>query len=182
MSRAKEKARNTYLDMDDHYLLIIESEKFGVHHVLFDKNDYPLLSKYTWCVGTQKTRATFYVFANIGQRRNLRMHKLIIGNSNGLEIDHKNRNGLDNRRGNLRLATPAQNKYNVGIKKNNTTGYKGVFFVKKSNLYWAYIKADKKRIGGGCFKTPEEAAKKYNELALKYHGDFAYLNEIKNES
>lgn len=96
-------------------------------------------------------------------------------------VDHKNHNGLDNRRRNLRLATIGQNTKNLIITKRNTTGYKGVYLYKKganAGLYTATLKSDNKTYFGGYFNTAIEAAVRYNELALKYHKDFAWLNKI----
>jgi hypothetical protein len=89
------------------------------------------------------------------------------------QIDHINRNKSDNRISNLREATNGQNRANS--KTSNKHGLKGVKELKwmKNNRYQAQITFNKKVIYLGCFKTPEEAHKRYCEEAKKLHGDFA---------
>ncbi len=111
------------------------------------------------------------------------MHRLILNIPKGMFTDHKNLNKLDNRRSNLRIANENQNHMNCGLRSNNKSGYKGVwwFFDKRSNWgKWAVaIKFYKKSIHLGYFKTAKEGALAYNEAAVKYFGEFARLNVIK---
>lgn len=93
--------------------------------------------------------------------------------------DHINRNRLDNRRCNLRPVTLSQNNCNRGIPSNNTSGYKGVWFDKCRGKWRGDIRVSGKKISLGYHDDPKEAVKAYNEAALKYHGEFAVLNEIK---
>jgi len=69
------------------------------------------------------------------------MHRVILGASKGTEVDHINGDGLDNRRANLRLCSPHNNKKNRRINRNNTTGFKGVTFHKKAKKYQSVIEA-----------------------------------------
>lgn len=103
-------------------------------------------------------------------------------------VDHIDGNGLNNLRSNLRFATMSQNIANSKVRKDNTTGYKGVSWfvgskhpngVWKSKPSWtARIGINGKRITVGYFATKEEAARAYNKAAIKYHGEFAKLNII----
>lgn len=116
--------------------------------------------------------------------RNCLAHRLIFLMHHGYlpkQIDHINRNKNDNRIENLRAATDAENKRNHGMKYNNNSGYKGV---RKSGKNWAaQIRGrDGKHCWLGTFKTKEEAALKYNEAAIKFHGEFAYMNIIKTSN
>jgi hypothetical protein len=67
---------------------------------------------------------------------------------------------------------------NCKISINNTSGFKGVSFVKKNNTYKSAIKLNKKTIYLGYYIDPIDAARAYNDAALKYHGEFANLNKI----
>ena len=91
-------------------------------------------------------------------------------------IDHKNRNGSDNRICNLRVATSAQNQYNTGKRKSNTSGYKGVQTSKSrshyTKPYMAKIKIDGKDFHLGTFRTAEEASEVYQRFCKEYHGEF----------
>lgn len=97
----------------------------------------------------------------------------------GLEVDHIDRDPMNNRIENLRLGTHAQNGYNLSISKKNTSGYKGVSFNKKKNMWESALMFNYKRIALGFFDDKNEAAKAYNEGARKYYGEFANLNIIK---
>ena len=108
------------------------------------------------------------------------LHKAIFAYHNGYlpkVVDHKDRNKNNNKIENLREANKSLNEANTGIRKNNTSGYKGVSFYKRINKYRAYLKC--KHIG--LFDTAEEAAKAYNDAALKAYGEYAYLNIIEGE-
>lgn len=93
-----------------------------------------------------------------------------------VQIDHKDRNRLINLRSNLRSCTPSQNACNHGRQKNNTSGYKGVS--KRGTCWQAEIMKNNRSIYLGSFKDRTEAAIAYNKAALKYHGEFAYFNEV----
>lgn len=105
----------------------------------------------------------------------VRMHRYIKSSDVGSMIDHINQNKIDNRINNLRYATPSQNSINVPIKNNNTSGYKGVY--KNHNKWAARITKDRKYIHGGIgYSTREEAAERYNQLAIENYGEYAALN------
>lgn len=161
--------------------LVIESKKHGRHIVYYDECDHEIVSQYNWCL--HKGDTTLYVRANAWNKETKKsfhpyMHRLILAVVKSQQIDHKDHNGLNNRRDNLRLCNGSENGYNKPPALNNSTGYKGVHYYKKRDNYQVNIVVGKKRIHGGYFKKIEDAAKKYNELALKYHGEFAYLNKI----
>lgn len=92
-----------------------------------------------------------------------------------LDTDHINRNGLDNRKENLRLCTIKQNSYNAKLSKRNSSGYKGVS--KTWNGKWrARIRVNDIEKHLGVFFTSKEAAQVYDNAAQKYYGEFANLN------
>lgn len=84
------------------------------------------------------------------------------------EIDHKNGNGLDNRKENLRDVTSVFNNRNRRLFKNNTTGVCGVHWVEKSKKWRARIEVNKKKISLGCFKTIQEAAEERKKAEKLY--------------
>lgn len=103
------------------------------------------------------------------------MHVLIIGDTpqKGLFIDHVNGNPSDNRRSNLRFATPKQNSANSKPRKGHL--YKGVS--KMSNgKYSASIGQNGKKVWLGTYKTQEQAAKAYDMAAISFSGEYARLN------
>jgi hypothetical protein len=89
------------------------------------------------------------------------------------EIDHINGNRRDNRISNLREASKSENQSNRGPNKNNTSGFKGVKFHKKTSKWQAQITKDRKRYNLGLFHTPEAAHVAYESAAKKFYGEFA---------
>jgi len=105
------------------------------------------------------------------------LHRDIMGLSPGdkLEVDHINRNTLDNRKVNLRFATRAQNSRNRGPRKNKKTSkYVGVSFT--NNKWRAVVRHKYKNIHVGYFNDEMEAAKARDLVAIREYGEFAYLN------
>lgn len=86
--------------------------------------------------------------------------------------DHINKNKLDNRRSNLREATPSENLCNRRLQRNSFTGFKGVYFDKRNDWYYARIKMNGKFVHLGCRRTAQEAHELYCESARKLHGEF----------
>ena len=149
-------------------------------YAIVDTDDYVWLSKYKWYV--VKRGNTFY--ANRGQwsktqkrRLTITMHRLIIDVPDGLFVDHINHNGLDNRKANLRPATPAENaRYARYPKINTSSKYRGVWYNKKKEKWRATISVNLKRKQIGYFKNEIDAARAYDNAAKHYYKDFAILN------
>jgi len=162
--------------------LIIESAKHGVHTILYDKEDAHKVEPYMWTI--VKGYSTFYARRNLPRRVDgsrptaLLLHREITSCPKGMRIDHRNHNGLDNRRENLRVATASENMMNRGKTRQNSTGYKGVYKTGDSmlNPYNAKIQKDKKVYCLGHYKTAEEAARVYDKKAIELFGEFAVLN------
>ena len=114
-----------------------------------------------------------------GRWNTVLMHRVILSRSLGRpllateQVDHIDGDGLNNRRANLRLATPLQNARNQKMYKNNTSGYKGVFWSKSRSRWVARIGLNGKRICLGYFKQPEAAYSAYCEAVKEYFGEFA---------
>jgi hypothetical protein len=108
-----------------------------------------------------------YMHIIIAKRMNLNVDKT---------IDHVDRNRLNNKRDNIRLATATQNHANVNIQSNNTSGYKGVSFYSRYNKWEAYITVKQKKIRLGYFDDIIEAAQTYDRAAKHHFGEFAHTN------
>jgi hypothetical protein len=144
------------------------------YDVLIDDEDFEKVNVHNWCIFHSRGR-TPYVIKQIlknGKRHRVFLHRMVIGAPEGKEIDHVNGNTLDNRKMNLRICDHAENVKNCKKNKKNTSGFKGVYFLKKNMKYRALIKNNGKRIHLGLFDTPEEAHKAYCDASKKYHGEF----------
>lgn len=144
---------------------------------IIDESDFDLVSKYKWLAHQHKKGATWYAKTFAGTRPNmnvLSMHQLILDR---VLVDHKNGDGLDNRRSNLRLCTPSQNCQNKTKQKTKTSSkYKGVHWNKNMSKWHVQIEKNGVGIYLGCFKDEIEAAKVYDKKAIELFGEFARLN------
>lgn len=136
---------------------------------IFDKEDYEKIKDYRWflregypCANKDKTCKKMF------------FHRFIMNCPRNKVVDHINHNKLDNRKSNLRICSIAENSHNVVLSKNNTSGCKGVNFVKSANLWRATIQCNRKRMYIGSFKSKEEAIKARKEAEQKYWGEYAY--------
>lgn len=144
---------------------------------LVDDEDYERVNSLTWHV--QRGRYTWYAQHVITSpvRRVVYMHRYILGLLDSKEhVDHKNRNGLDNRKENLRLDERGVNSINRRGFKNNKSGFRGVCWHKKTRMWTAQIGAGGKLFYIGVFERVEDAARAYDAEAVRLHGDHAQLN------
>lgn len=150
-----------------------------------DDEDYERLSVYKWYVLSRKNSQTKYAVATYnenGKTKSILMHRFILGVGRGQPfVDHKDGNGLNNTRGNLRLASNTQNTRNRKKHKSSKYPYKGIQRSTKGE-WRASIVIEGKQKRFGCFYTPEEAAMEYDRLAILHYGEFARLNFPDKES
>ena len=148
-------------------------------NAIVDTEDFEWLSQWNWFAYWDKTIKGFYArrrgTPENGKFKMIAMHAEIIKCPRGKIPDHKNRDTLDNRKENLRIATHAQNAQN-STKKRSNCGYRGVFYDKKWNKWKVYISFKNKKVWVGQFDSAEEAARAFDRMAIKLHGDFAILN------
>jgi hypothetical protein len=151
-------------------------------YAIVDPEDYERLSKHKWYA--IKSPNTYYAGRHSkrdknNKRRYIKMHNEVIKPPKGLINDHINRNGLDNRKANLRPVTRAQNTLNRLYKfkrKDSPSKYKGVTWHKYTKKWQVQICYAGKHKFVGYFDDEIEAAKAYNEAAKLYHKEFAVLN------
>lgn len=153
--------------------IIINSKTHGRHEVLVDDGDYQEISKHKWCLYPKGI--TFYAITKVN-RIVTRMHRMIIAAKPGQLIDHKDGNGLNNTRNNIRIATFSQNAMNRKKRIGSSSQFKGVFKIRSK--FQSRITVNYKDKSLGYFSLELDAAKAYNEAAIKYHGEFARLNDI----
>jgi len=146
---------------------------------IVDDDDYEELSKHKWCIlGKDETYVCRMESTN-GKRYKVLLHRAIMKAPKGLQVDHINRNVLDNRKCNLRLCSYSGNSSNRGIMPRNKSGYIGVSLIKLKTPKWqSCVRYNKKNYYLGLFKSKEEAAKARDKKVLELHGEFASLNFI----
>jgi hypothetical protein len=143
---------------------------------IVDDEDYELLNSHKWHY-TIRGYARRHIPSPDGRgQKTIYMHRLIVNIPEGKEVDHVNRDKLDNRKSNLRICTHSENQMNVKAKSNNSSGYKGVHWSSKYKKWIATIYKNGKQIYIGNFCDAETAAHAYDSAAEKLHGDFATLN------
>ena len=146
---------------------------------LVDDQDYDHLMQWKWFFSGGYARRSTYPYGR-GRPIQVAMHKEV-SQRKGLrckEVDHIDRNGLNNTRGNLRPATRRQQAMNRGLRKDDTSGYKGVCWHQKTGKWAASIMHNGRREHMATFVDPKRAAAAYNERALEYFGEFAQLNKV----
>jgi len=109
-----------------------------------------------------------------------KLHRFIMKVKKGEFVDHIDGNGLNNCKSNLRFCTLSENQANKSSPK-GTSKYKGISFIKKTKKWRADIRKNYKQIYLGTFETETDAALAYNAKAKELFGEFAYLNQIKDE-
>jgi len=151
---------------------------------LIDVADWELISQFKWCAAKEGTSNHWVAIADIGNKRYVKMHRLIMEAKEGDEVDHENRDSLDNRRSNLRLVTEAwQQNANKEKRSSKTSSiYKGVCWDSSRGRWTAYIDKNRRRKFLGRFTNQIDAAKAYNEAAIEMFGEFALLNEVSDEN
>jgi len=147
---------------------------------LIDAEDYSLVSNHNWHALHISHARTWYAFTKVkradGVYTQIGMHCFIMGSVDDMHIDHISRDGLDNRRSNLRYATRTQNKANSEKYRTNTSGYKGVYWWARGHQWRAQVRCRGVRYHLGQFATAEEAAHAYDANARRLFGPFALCN------
>lgn len=148
-------------------------------YAIVDVEDYERLSRYKWyaCEGGRGFYAVRSGTPVKGKRRSVKMHREVLRMPDGLIIDHINHNGLDNRKSNLRAASPAQNSWNKRKQRGRYSSiYKGVHRDREKKKWVASIAKNNKAIKIGLFDDERDAARAYDAMAKKLFGEYAYLN------
>jgi hypothetical protein len=140
--------------------------QFRWHYSGSDKYGYA--EKTTYLGGGRKNQKSEHIY----------LHRFITSAKRDEIVDHINRNRLDNRKENLRVCEKRQNQVNQEMRKDNKSGFKGVCWNRFLNKWQVGISYRGKNIHLGLFTDIKKAAKVYNQAAIKFHGEFAYINTI----
>lgn len=149
-------------------------------YTIVDDEDFDYLNQYNWYYKENRKGGYGVAASRLGSSKNkiVRMHRFILNAPEHLQVDHINRNPLDNRKHNLRLANHQQNSQNIAKRKTSANKYKGIYKRNdgRRKCWVAQIKYNGKNIYIGSFFTQEDAAKAYDVYAFKLFKEFAYIN------
>lgn|SRR5262245_46563756 len=148
---------------------------------IVDAELYEWLSQWKWSYFRLKNRNAGYAIRTINRsscpRESIMMHRVIINAGKGQQVDHRDCDGLNNTKANLRLCTNAQNQANKPkYNKPTSSRFKGVFWDKRVRKWGASIAINNKRKNLGRFLIEEDAARAYDEAAREIQGEFARTN------
>ena len=142
---------------------------------VIDVADVQLVNDRNWfafvCGG--KSYAASMSKKSEGKRTMRLLHRVILNAPQAHGVDHRDGDGLNNCRSNLRLATQAQNTKNQALRLNSKSGFKGASYSTRDKVWRAHIKVNYKQISLGTFSTAEDAHAAYCVAATKYHGEWA---------
>jgi hypothetical protein len=144
-----------------------------------DAADAPEILRHKWAASVRKGRRAVYAVRQVrvdGKMQCIWMHRQIAGTPAGMLTDHKDRDGLNNRRSNLRAATRAQNQVNADRPRGQFL--RGTRPARKPGVWQAYIQYEKRRLHLGSFPTEAAAHAAYLEAAKRLHGEFRHPDFI----
>jgi len=154
------------------------------YEAVIDAADVPLVEGHNWCASVERrkdgTVKAVYAICNVGprhQRQRLWLHRVLMSAPPGLEVDHRDGDGLNNRRrgeqGNLRIATHSQNQRNTRIRNDNTSGSKGVSWDSARSKWRAYLKVEGREHHLGRFDRKEDAEACVQSARERLHGEWS---------
>ena len=152
----------------------------GAYEAVVDDEDYERISSISWRIRIDGKNGKPYATSTMGS-----MHRVVMGLSKGdlIEVDHRDHEKtLDNRKENLRYCDRSQNNCNRGMRRDNSSGIKGVSADPHKPGWWkAQIMKDGYQRNLGSFPDKEQAAQAYAAAAKRMHGEFARIAR-RNES
>lgn len=145
-----------------------------------DDEHFAYLNQWAWTAKKGGKSGTIYAYRREtvgGKQRTVRMHRVVLErmghDMEGMEGEHADMNGLNNRSANLRPATHAENQRNKGCQRNSKSGVKGVSFDRAIQRYRAVLVVNGKKAYSGIFDNIEDAKDAYRLAAIVHHGQFA---------
>ena len=138
-----------------------------------DEEDKPILERHSWKVVDTK-RGKKYLMRS-SRKGTIYFHRIITQCPKGMEVDHKDGNGLNNQKSNLKVCSHIENNRNMKTSNRSISGYKGVSWSTKNKKWRADISVNNKSIYLGLFDKPEDAYTAYCEASKQYHGEFGNI-------
>lgn len=155
----------------------METVQIDVGHgrkAMIDQEDHARVSGYQW--SSFRINRVWYAATEVKDGGRLYLHRFLLNAVTGSEVDHRNGDGLDCRKSNLRTATHQQNLANQQLSVANRSGYKGVSRSLRGDKWVAQTKLKGRHVSFGYFRNIEDAARAYDAGMAALHGEFARLN------
>lgn len=166
---------NPVTHLSDGTSVLVLKRKDETFLCYIDTSDYPLVKDYRWRAHVRRTKSRT-VYAHAWKKDiTIKMHRLLFPEAES--VDHRDGNGLNNRRSNLRAATSSQQAQNSPKQLLTSSKFKGVS-ARQHRGFRAYITVNRKQIHLGIFDSEIEAAIAYNKAAVERFGTFARLNDV----
>ena len=156
------------------------------YKALVDDEDFERVSQFRWHAVVEKSKGKNKRLRSVyaqralprenGKQHKERMHRFILGVGAVVEVDHKDSDGLNNQKDNIRKATDEQNAQNMRKQENKTSRFKGVYWYKLRNCWRAKIRVKGVLKSLGYYKEERNGALAYDEAARKFFGEFALTN------
>lgn len=141
---------------------------------IIDDSDYPLVSRHKWYAIFDGWN--WYAGRKFNKRQQ-RMHNFLMRPPISVVIDHRDGNGLNNQRRNLRICTRSENLHRMREKQPHSSRFKGVSWVKKNQKWRAQIRGNFSVVYLGLYEDEREAALRYDGAAMEYFGEHALTNK-----
>ncbi len=141
---------------------------------IVDDEDFEWLNRLKWFANQNRKEKEKWYAMRIDGKKTIRMHREITNAPKDMHVDHKDNNGLNNTRENLRVCTNSQNQANSEKDSKNSSGYKGVY--RDKNKWRAELKKNGKKVLDKTFSDITDAARAYDKAAAEHFGEFAKLN------
>ncbi|MBA4496312.1 HNH endonuclease [Paenactinomyces guangxiensis] len=163
--------KNRYI-IADKILKVYAHRKGEEFEFLFDTADLDLLLNLKNTLRVNQDGYLVHQFQKDGRNHTQFIHRILMGEPDGLLVDHRNGNRQDNRRCNLRVATHQENQRNRRG-SHAASGYRNVYYMKSRDKYQVRLKINGKMKNFGYYKDVEEANKVAYEARAKYFGEFS---------
>lgn len=169
----RNKNTNEYILYEDYAEIVITSKKFGIFKTQIDLDDVDRCKQITWNVNRCYHHKEEEYYIGSSNKDATLLHRFLMGNPKGLNVDHIDGKTFNNRKGNLRPCTPMGNGKNRKINRNNTSGYKGVTWDKTNNKWLVHMCVNYKKTTFGYFDNLEDAVNRRLEVEQEHYKDFS---------
>lgn len=167
---AKKNSKINDHEIYSDYVIIYTSKQEPIY---VDLEDYEKIKNVCWHIDH-----VGYVVGHINHKK-VYLHRIIMNCPCNMVVDHINHKPTDNRKSNLRIATPSENNQNQGLRQNNSSGVTGITWHKASKKWRVRIVINNQEIYLGIYDDFEEAVKVRREAEEKYFGEWSYSNSQK---